>query len=242
MVSKRFSKNTKRQIREEADFGCCRCGCEIIQYHHLDPSSNKAEDGMALCPGCHDMATRGAMPQYKQLEYKKNPYNIIRGYSKGKLIINPGTIPFLFIGHNTIDPFGDIIVVNDESLLGINVNVDGSIELSLKLYDEDDNLVMEILNNEWISGDYFVWDIEVSYQWIRIRRKQREYILQIDTRGIIGIRANLWRSGSNIRLSPEKLEVIDPTGNVKFSTKHFQGVHLQIIGFRIDENGNFGLG
>jgi len=242
LASKRFSKSTKKQIRQEAGFGCCRCGCEIIQYHHLNPNSNKAKDGMALCPGCHDMATRGAMPKYEQLEYKKNPYNIMQGYSKGRLIINPGTITFLFIGHNTIEPFGEIIVVNGESLLGITFNANGSIELSLKLYDENDNLIMEILNNEWMSGDYFAWDIEVSYQWLKIRRKKREYILQIDTRKMIAITANLWRRGSNIKLSPEKLEVINPNGDTQFSTKYFQGVHLENIGFVIDKKGNFRLG
>ncbi|MDO8870759.1 MAG: hypothetical protein Q7V10_08440 [Methanobacteriaceae archaeon] len=242
MVSKKFSASTKRQIRKEAGYGCCRCGSEIIQYHHINPNFNKVEDGMALCPGCHDMATRGAMTLYEQLEFKNNPYNIVHGYSKGKLIINPGTIPFLFIGHNTISPSENIITVNGESLLGININDDGFIALSLKLYNENDDLVMEILDNEWISGDFLAWDIEVSYKWIKIRPKKRKIILDIRIDGIIKIKADLWRRGSNIKLSPEKLEIIGNDGNIKFSTDHFCGVLLENFGFNINENGEFFLG
>ena len=171
------------------------------------------------------MATRGAMPKYEQLEYKKNPYNIINGYSKGKLIINSGTIPFLLIAHNTIFPSENIITVNGESLLGINISDDGFIGLSLKLYDENDNLVMEIIDNEWISGDFLAWDIEVSYKWIKIRPKKRKIILDIKIDGIIKIKADLWRRRSNIKLSPEKLEIIGNDGNIKFSTDHFRGYY-----------------
>ena len=239
MVSKRFSPNTKRKIRREAGYGCCRCGNEIIQYHHLNPKSNKAEDGMALCPCCHDMATRGAMPISEQLEYKRNPYNIKEGHSKGKLIINKGTIPLIFAGHNTIRKFGDIVTVNDESLLTFNVNKDGVTELSLKLYDENNDIIMEIINNEWISGDYFAWDIEVSYEWMIIRRKKQDIILDIKTHGVIELRADLWWRGYNLKIGPDAIKGINPHGDMPL---FLTGAMFDNIGFIIDENGGFSLG
>lgn len=194
---------------------------------------------MALCPGCHDMATRGAMPISKQLEYKMNPYNIRNGFSKGKLIINKGTIPLIFAGHNTIQKFGDIVVVNGESLLTFNVNDDGVTELSLKLYDENDDLVMEIINNEWVSGDYFAWDIEVSYEWIKIQRENRDIILGIKTHGIIELRADLWWRGYNLQIGSDAIKGISPTGDIPL---FLTGVMLENIELIIDEKVGFSLG
>lgn len=239
MVSKDFSSPTKRQIRKEAGYGCCKCGNEIIEYHHLDPNSDKAEDGMALCPLCHDMATKDAMSPSEQLYYKINPYNINRGYSKGKLIINKGTIPLIYAGHNTVQKFGDIVTVNDESLLTFNVDKEGVTELSLKLYDENNALVMEIINNEWISGDYFAWDIEVSYERIKIRRKKGDIILDIKTHGVIDLRADLWWRGYNLKIGPDSIKGITPNGDIRHN---YSGVRFDNIGFNIDEKGGFSLG
>lgn len=255
MVSKRIPNGTKRIVRREAGYGCCKCGCAIIEYHHLNPKSDKAEDIMALCPSCHDMVTKRAIPPYKQLEYKKNPYNICNGNSKGKLIGNRIKIPFILASHNTIEPFGDMIIVNGECLLGINMNEEGVFDFSLRLYDKRDNLVMEIINNEWISGDYFAWDIEVSYQWIIIRQKARNIILNLDMRDTLELSADLWRNGTNLRIKliadlwPKEsiknglIEITNENNDILFSTDSIQGVNFSSgIRFIIDGNGNFGLG
>lgn len=46
----------KRKLRQEAGFGCCKCGRPIIEYHHIIPYSNddphfRVEDMMCLCQG-----------------------------------------------------------------------------------------------------------------------------------------------------------------------------------------------
>ena len=46
-------------------------------------------------------------------------------------------------------------------------NVYGSI------YDKSGNLKAEIIDNEWVSGNPKPWDIEASYQFLKIRHKKR---------------------------------------------------------------------
>ena len=76
----------KRQLRQEAAFGCCVCGFPILQYHHIvqwkDDQHFRPEDMMVLCPNDHDRATKGAFPEAEQRRWKANPYNKERGLAK----------------------------------------------------------------------------------------------------------------------------------------------------------------
>ena len=87
----------KRIVRQDAGFGCCKCGLPIIQYHHIIPRSEDPKDIMPLCPLCHDRATKGAMTKAQQIDYKNRPHNIIKGHVKGLLEINTSQ-PIIIIG------------------------------------------------------------------------------------------------------------------------------------------------
>jgi len=41
------------------------------------------------------------------------------------------------------------------------------LELSVKLYNQNDQLPVHIENNEWISGDPIPWDLESSASTVR---------------------------------------------------------------------------
>jgi hypothetical protein len=64
----------KRQLRQEAGFGCCKCGLPVFQYHHIIPREvedhNRPEDVMVLCPNHHWEVTSGAMLEDEQRRYK----------------------------------------------------------------------------------------------------------------------------------------------------------------------------
>jgi hypothetical protein len=80
--------------------------------------------------------------------------------------------------------------------------------VSLTVYDDRGSLVALIQDNEWISGDPFPWDIESDFQYLRMRRKLRDISLEVDARKEpIKVRADLWRSGHRIRLSPLEIRV-----------------------------------
>src|SRR5450755_2216738 len=82
-----------RQLRQEAGFGCCKCGTPILQYHHIvewaEEEHFRPEDMMVLCPLHHDQATKGAMPAIEQRQMKSAPHNIQRGHDSARARTRP---------------------------------------------------------------------------------------------------------------------------------------------------------
>ena len=200
---------------------------------------------MVLCPICHHEATVRAMTEEEQRFYKEHPFNIQRGYVKGKLKINQ-KLPVVAIGNNQFVGEGDFILVDQDSLLSLRVN-SGRLELSTKLYDHNDQLIVHIENNEWISGDPMPWDLESSFQWLRIRHKLRNIALEIDARKIpIKLRANLYRKGQNFQLNPRQIIFNGIVQNVGFVNLCF--VALRLVAdissrqFKLEPDPRFGKG
>jgi len=159
---------------------------------------------MLLCPIHHHEATVGAMPEEEQWNYKKNPYNIEKGFVQGQLKVNQ-TTPVVSIGTNQFIGAGDFLLVDGENLLSLRIN-EGRLELSVKLYDQNDVLVADIKNNEWVSGNPLPWDIEASFQVLKIRRKLRDIELMLDARvNPIDLRADIWRKKQNFQLTPNAI-------------------------------------
>jgi hypothetical protein len=174
----------KRKLRQESYFGCCVCGNPIIQYHHIIPweidQHFRAEDMMCLCPNHHDEVTKGAVTENDQRIYKAEPFNTKKGQAKGKLTINHN-VPIIRVGDCNFVGDGDLISVDNKSLLKLDID-NGNLLLSIKLFDSDDNLMAEIVDNEWISGNPKPWDILSSYQYLKIWHKKRKIGLEIDTK------------------------------------------------------------
>jgi hypothetical protein len=216
----------KRIVRQEAGFGCCKCGHPIIEYHHIVKGSQNPEDIMLLCPNDHQEATVGAMLEKEQRFYKSQPYNIQKGFVEGQLKVNQIS-PVVNIGNNQIIGTGDLLLVDGEILLSLEIN-EGRLELSMKLYDQQDRQIAEIKKNEWISGNPLPWDLESSFQWIRIRRKLRDIELEVDARvDPINVRANIWRNQHNFELSPKAILFDGARIHVGFENTCFVALRLE---------------
>lgn len=198
----------RRQLRQEAGFGCCVCGHPILQYHHIIPryiqDHNRPDDMMALCPNHHDAATKGAFVEEAQRKAKARPFNQERGYADGWLTISQdycaidsGT--FQFVGT------GAVFEVDGEELL--TLSTDGkTMLLSAMLYDDSDNVLALIDENEWISGDPRVWDLEADHQRLVIRLESRDIRLRVDARrDPVALSATLWRRGARLDLKASGL-------------------------------------
>jgi hypothetical protein len=194
----------KRQVRHHDGFGCCECGFPIIEYHHIVKDSQNPEDIMLLCPIHHHEATVGAMLLADQRSRKSNPFNITSGFVEGTLKVNQKT-PVLNLGTNQLVGTGDFILIDGESMLSLEIR-DGRLELSMRVYDQNDTLVAEVKDNEWISGDPLPWDLESGFQWLRIRRKLRDIQVEIDARKEpLDINADIWRRHQRFHLVSDTL-------------------------------------
>lgn len=221
-----------RQLRQEAGFGCCKCGHPIIQYHHIVPYSVEAhfrpEDMMALCPNCHDEATAGAMKPERQRYYKAYPHNMKKGFARGLLTINEENVAIL-IGGNVFEGGGPFIVVDDELMIGLELNEFGCLDLFLNLYDEHDKAMLSIVRNEWVSGDPLPWDIDANYQTLNVRRRKREVALRLNCRrSPIELSGSVWRNGHLIRIAPSVMSVDRFELNCAFSGCGFTDCYIAL--------------
>lgn len=206
--------DVKRLLRQEAGFGCCRCGFPIYDYHHIVEYSSehhfRPKDMMLLCPNCHRMASNGALSVKQQREFKTNPHNRNVGYANGQLTINQ--VDFV-VSSGGVDFVGgqSILLVDGESLLALGSSQSGSLLLSATLYNNQDQVVAQIIDNEWISSNSDIWDLEAGFQYMVIRNGIRDLALTVDARcDPIQIHAKLWRKGCQIVMSNQGVQLAGP--------------------------------
>lgn len=202
--------DVKRQLRQEAGFGCCVCGHPFFEYHHIQPynegKGHLVEDMMVLCPNHHHEATIGALPEFEQRKRKAEPVNISRGYVDGLLSIADPVIA-VELGSNQFIGVGFKLVVDGEPLLQLEKDDGGRLLVSLDAYDEGENLLFTLAKNDWITGDPLPWDFEFGHRWLTVRHRMRKIALHIDARRTpLLVRADLWRRSQNFSTTPVGLE------------------------------------
>lgn len=162
---------------------------------------------MVLCPNCHDAANNGAITIDEQRRLKSNPYNVKRGYAAGLLTVNHKTLQ-LIMGSNTFIGGGSIIQADKEGLVALDLNAQGSVDLTVKLYNQPGQQILLINKNEWLSGSLAPWDIEASYQKLKVREKRRRIAIDLDLKKTPArIQAHLWCKGHLISILPSSLRM-----------------------------------
>lgn len=205
-----FPLSVKRQLRQEAGFGCCKCGRPIIEYHHIVPYTKedphfRPEDMMCLCPYCHHEATVGAMTIEEQRTLKAKPINIVNNQVQGLLKVNQKYL-IISMGNNEFINDREVITIDNETIIELSQSDEGAVLLSLKLYDDKNNLLIQIEENEWVSGDYLPWDIESSFQLIKIRQKKGRIILDLDTKGdTISLTGTIFYNGLELKITKDRI-------------------------------------
>ncbi len=221
----------KRELRQQARFGCCICGLPIYQYHHIVPweveQHFRSEDMMILCPTHHDEATKGALEEAEQRRYRLAPHNATQGYTEGLLKVNQR--------HCAVDVGGGVLLVgngvwievDEEPLLALEVSSEGTLLLSANLYDAADNAVATIEENEWIAGDAPTWDMELDWQRLTLRLGPNRVALRINAKGEpMTLRGVLWHRGHRFNFKGTGLEV---SGRCTF-----ENLGLVRMGLRLD--------
>jgi hypothetical protein len=67
-------------------------------------------------------------------------------------------------------------------LVGIDRAPDGRLHLSARLYDAEGELLAEIVDNEWVSGNPLPWDLDARFSYLKIRNGLRQIALKMDAR------------------------------------------------------------
>jgi|ERR1700722_3522927 hypothetical protein len=209
-MSRRTPAAVARMLRREAGFGCCSCGNPILQYHHIVEWAGdhhfRPEDMMALCPNHHDQVTKGAMPEPEQRYLKSNPWNIRHNRAKGLLEVRQN---YCAVGFGTVSWVGEGVClrIDNENILGLALD-DDNLVVSLRLFSQTDDLLVEIVRNEWVAGDPLPWDIEADWQQLTIRNKARNISLSLNAKVVpLELRAQFWRNSKYIECSKDGVSI-----------------------------------
>lgn len=230
--SRKIPELIRRQLRQEAGFGCCICGNPVFQCHHIKDwaliNSHNTQDMMVLCPNHHHEATVHAISEQEQRDWKKLPFNIVNGYVDGLLKISePGVA--VEIGTNYFVGPGFKFIVDGAPLLALDRDSNSRLRLSLDLYDSTDSLLLQIHNNEWLTGDPMPWDIEFSHRRFVLRRKSGKITLTIDARQTpILLYGQLWRKGQLFEMKEDTLRFNGVVRNVRFHGLGLVGIYLSV--------------
>jgi hypothetical protein len=221
-----------RLLRQEAGFGCCVCGNPIIQYHHIVDwaidQHFRPEDMMVLCPTHHDQVTKKAMPKAEQRAYQARPHNIERGLAKGLLAIKQDYCAANF-GSVTVVGEGTFLRIDGEEILGFDIG-ERNLEISLRLFSETDELLLEIIKNEWVSGDPLPWDIQADWQILTVRERARQISVSLDGKAIpLELRGEFWRRGKRVVMDNRGVTVdAKPVTGMGFQELALVGMRLEV--------------
>lgn len=243
MTSKNLPSKVGLLLRQEAGFGCCECGNPFIEYHHIIPWSVenhfRVEDMMCLCSEHHHQCTVGVKSELEQRNLKANPYNIKRKYVNGYLKFNPSKSAIL-LGSNKFIAKGTILKYDDNVLLSSVLDSEGYLYIDLRLFDSENTLILEIIKNQWKTGNYLSWDIRWNFQEIKISSQKYKVDLFISGKSkqkkykdCISISGYFKYNNAIFEISPSEIKF----NNISIKNIKFNGMHLQynsqLQGFQI---------
>lgn len=154
----------KRELRQEVNFGCAICGMPLIEYHHIIPYSeiehHDPDHMIALCPTHHQLSDDSAISKSELYDRKEDPE--LADVVEYEFYFDPDS-PIIPLGSNLVEiaEFGryTILQIEDEPVISVNY-VDGRIEFDVNFYNDSDDLIAVITDNEWWADTNEFWDMK----------------------------------------------------------------------------------
>lgn len=220
-MQRRPPADVRRQLRKEANFGCVVCGTPIIQYHHIVPFSEEEHHDpdkmVVLCPNHHDHAgpDAEALTPNDLYEYKKDPHiSDIVDYD----FYYESSTPTLNIAETRcqLRDLEEMIVleIHGEPIIEMAYR-DGVLQFSVKLYNEEGDLIAELDENEWWADTNNVWDLEYRANHFKVWHDRRDIGLKIEydsETDRIDFYGGFYYRGTRVNATPSKIEL--PMENV----------------------------
>ncbi|MEZ2335256.1 hypothetical protein AB6735_06455 [Mucilaginibacter sp. RCC_168] len=140
------------------------------------------------------------MTEQQQRKYKTNPHNIRDGLISGhfKFLTEQ---PVMLIGNSEFINSGTILFMDNDPILSLYIDANRNLEFSLKVYDENDALLMIIEKNVWIYGNPKIWDFKFKYNKLSILNKSRDIAMVIDgSNKYLSIKGSLYKNNARLEV------------------------------------------
>ena len=209
----------KRKVRQRGGFGCVICGRPLYQYDHLVPWSeveeHEPDNLILLCDQHHREKTSGLLPIEQVIEANEAPANLATGVSspydlhyggqgcEALIGSNVHTWPEMHDGLMTVP-----VLIDDTPIVMFRVE-DGHLLLTVQLFDEDNELLVQVVDNELVFSTE-EWDVEFVGRQLTVRSAPRKIFVGMTFEPpscIVIDRGRIWRNGIEIRIQPACITV-----------------------------------
>lgn len=202
-------ESTKRIVRRDAFFGCAICGNPLIEYCHIIPYSvsldSSPENLVALCPNHHTIYDFGNISRSKIREHKANPINKNKDV-KDRFDIE-GVVPIIEAGSNIFENTPILMVIDCRNIVTLR-REDDELLLNALLYDQNNNLLAFIKDNEWNVLSGIPWDIEyhIVAKALIVRTRPRNILLRLRIdKGVVHFSGLLSYNGFRVQVTRNRI-------------------------------------
>ncbi len=238
-TSRNIPLPVQRDVRRRCGFGCVVCGMPLYEYEHMLGWANVqrhiADEITLLCDQHHREKTAGLLPIEAVREANANPFNLRGGVSKPYDLHFLGNACNAVLGSNTftfqyggMPTFTVPVGVDGVPLLGFLLD-DGHLLLQLRLFDETNSPILQILNNQLVYS-VSSWDIRLVGRNLVIRDAPRKILVDITfdvPNRIVINRGRFLFNGVEILLTPDYFLVVN--NSTMMSQCHMENCHGGII-------------
>jgi hypothetical protein len=207
----------QREVRQRCGFGCVICGLPLYEYDHLLGWANVhrhlADEITLLCDQHHREKGAGLLPNEVIIEANRIPHNLKTGVSKPYNLHYSGSECEMVMGGNrfkaTDGGSGTVLLpvsIDGAPLLAFILR-DGHLLLSLNVFDEFNQAVLQIKDNQLVQS-VAPWDIKLVGKNLLVREAERKILVDISfepPRRIIIKRGRFLKNGVEILIRPEQV-------------------------------------
>lgn len=162
---KRYIKESiRKQIREDAGYGCVVCGTLFCDYEHIEPEFHDAEEHdptkmTLLCESCHGKVTGKRKSKRRVWEAKADPY--CKKHSVIREEIDPSVMPTIQIGSSHFHDIEIILSLHGKPLMWLEppTKIGEPFLISAIFYDDNGKYIASLNRNQFTSvlGTHDVW-------------------------------------------------------------------------------------
>jgi hypothetical protein len=215
----KIPRKIKLAVRQRCGFGCVMCGAPVYHYEHMEDWAivlkHEEENITLLCPNSHEDKTNKLLPLQKLQEANADPFNLQAGHSTPRFYYFGDERPTISIGDvGFTHPERDFaaIVIDGVPIVGFRFDDDGQALLQLRLYDAQNNLLLQVVDGELVYR-VDIWDIEFVGNVLTVRQKERDILLKIKldpNKNLVEIdRGTLYYNEIEIEVWPDTLTVLN---------------------------------
>ena len=198
----------RRALRQQAYFGCAKCGNPILEYHHIIPwaerKHNDPDHMVALCPTHHQQF--GKLSSEESYEVKANPKNKLVGKIYGELGTDREVTSFL-VGSNTYIDTPIIFSYFERPIIRYTIENRQTL-LDVYIPKQDMWPDVYIKRNDMIVNSDGMWDIEFRTNYLKIQKRAGANFFEIDLRGEDAlINGAFGINGEEFKFSPKSTNI-----------------------------------